>query len=188
EVMGAPLTDAPRLHHWSNWIQRQFDATSLMTEREQIEQAVAEFYAYEDELIAARRPAPGDDLITALIQAEDAGDRLSHDELRNLVLNILVGGVDTSQSQLAHAVRLLAEHPDQWEALRADPQGLALAAVDEAIRYEPIAPFTARMTVNEIEYRGITFAPNTIVLISAWHANRDGVGQDSFDITAERPR
>ena len=52
EVMGAPLSDAPRLHHWSNWIQRQFDAASLITERELIEQAVAEFYAYEDELIA----------------------------------------------------------------------------------------------------------------------------------------
>src|SRR3984885_13245850 len=58
EVMGAPLTDAPRLHHWSNWIQRQFDAGSLMTEREQIEQAVAEFYEYEDALISARRPDP----------------------------------------------------------------------------------------------------------------------------------
>ena len=57
EVMGAPLTDAPRLHHWSNWIQRQFDAASLMTERELIEEAVAEFYEYEDELIAARRAA-----------------------------------------------------------------------------------------------------------------------------------
>jgi cytochrome P450 len=188
EVMGAPLQDAPRLHHWSNWIQRQFDAASLMTEREQIEQAVAEFYAYEDELIASRRPAPGDDLISTLITAEEAGDRLSDDELRNLILNILVGGVDTSQSQLAHAVRLLAEHPDQWELLRGDPHGLALAAVDEALRYEPITPFTARITVNEIQYRGVSFPPNTIVLISAWHANRDGVAPDSFDIKAEHPR
>src|ERR1700693_2786377 len=83
EVMGAPLSDAPRLHHWSNWIQRQFDAGSLMTERERIEEAVAEFYVYEDELIAARRadgdPNPNDDLISSLIEAEDAGDRLSHD-------------------------------------------------------------------------------------------------------------
>jgi cytochrome P450 len=188
EVMGAPLTDAPRLHHWSNWIQRQFDAASLMTERELIEEAVAEFYAYEDELIAARRPAPGDDLISSLIQAEDEGDRLSHDELRNLILNILVGGVDTSQSQLAHAVRLLALHPDQWEALREDPQGLALPAVDEALRYEPITPFTARITVSEVEYRGVTFPPNSIVLVSAWHANRDGIEPDAFDIVAERPR
>src|ERR1700716_3438413 len=129
EVMGAPLSDAPRLHHWSNWIQRQFDAASLISERELIEQAVAEFYVYADELIETRRRSPGEDLITDLITAEEEGDRLSHDELRNLVLNVLVGGVDTSQSQLAHAVRLLAADPEQWQALRADPRGLALAAV-----------------------------------------------------------
>ena len=191
KVMGAPLSDAPRLHHWSNWIQRQFDAQSLMTERALIEEAVAEFYEYEDALITERRDSPSDDLISALIAAESEGDRLTHDELRNLILNILVGGVDTSQSQLAHAVRLLADHPEQWEALRADPRGLALAAVEEALRYEPITPFTARIVVAEIEYRGITFAPGSIILISAWHANRDGIGDpvtDTFDITAERPR
>jgi len=185
EVMGAPLEDAPRLHHWSNWIQRQFDANSLMAEREKIEEAVAEFYTYEDELIADRRERPGQDLITDLLQAEEEGDRLSHDELRNLILNILVGGVDTSQSQLAHAVRLLAANPDQWRALREDPRGLALPAVDEAIRYEPITPFTARILTSELEYCGVTFPANSIVMISAWHANRDGPG-DHFDITASR--
>ncbi len=188
EVMGAPLADAPRLHHWSNWIQRQFDAGSLMTERELIEEAVAEFYVYEDELIATRRQDPGDDLISSLIEAEDEGDRLDHDELRNLILNILVGGVDTSQSQLAHAVRLLALHPGQWERLRRDPRGLAQPAIEEALRYEPITPFTARITIDEVEYRGVTFPPNSIVLVSAWHANRDGVEGDTFDITADRPR
>ncbi len=186
EVMGAPLADAPRLHHWSNWIQRQFDATSLANERDLIERAVAEFYAYADELIDARRRTRGADLITDLISAEELGDRLSHDELRNLVLNILVGGVDTSQSQLAHAVRLLAAHPDQWNALRSDPRELALAAVDEALRYEPITPFTARITISEIEHRGVTFPPGTILLISAWHANRTAPEADSFDITATR--
>jgi cytochrome P450 len=186
EVMGAPLEDAPRLHYWSNMIQRQFDATSLMTEREVVEDAVAEFYAYEDELIDARRDAPSDDLISALIAAEQDGDRLSHEELRNLVLNILVGGVDTSQSQLAHAVRLLAEHPEQWKLLRSDPRGLALAAVDEALRYEPITPFTARIVITELEYRGVTFPSGSIVLVSAWHANREGLDPDSFDIAADR--
>jgi cytochrome P450 len=186
EVMGAPLTDAPRLHHWSNWIQRQFDAASLMTEREQIEEAVGEFYEYEEELIARRRQSPGEDLISSLIQAEVEGDRLSHDELRNLILNILVGGVDTSQSQLAHAVRLLAGHPDQWQRLRDDPAGLASAAVDEALRFEPITPFTARIMVEEVEYRGVTFPVGSIVLVSAWHSNRDGVKPDTFDITADR--
>ena len=186
EVMGAPLDAAPRLHQWSNMIQRQFDPTSLMGERAEIEQAVAEFYAYEDELIARRRPAPGDDLISALIKAEEAGDRLTDDELRNLVLNILVGGVDTSQSQLAHAIRLLAAHPDQWELLRADPRGLASAAVEEALRFEPITPFTARILVDEVEHRGVTFPAGSIVLVSAWHANREAIEPDQFDLTAER--
>ncbi len=186
EVMGAPLEDAPRLHHWSNMIQRQFDPTSLMAERELIEQAVSEFYAYEDELIAARRPSPGDDLISALIQAEEAGDRLSDQELRNLVLNILVGGVDTSQSQLAHAVRLLAAHPDQWELLRSDPRGLASAAVEEALRFEPITPFTARILTADVEHRDVTFPAGSIVLVSAWHANREAVEPDRFDISADR--
>ena len=188
ELMGAPLKDAPALYRWSNWIQRQFDPVSLTTEREEIERAVSEFYAYEDALIAARRQTLGQDLISELIRTEQEGDRLSHDELRNLILNILVGGVDTSQSQLAHAVRLLAEHPDQWELLRSNPRALAPAAVDEALRFEPVTPFTARITVDELEWRGVTFPPGTIVLVSAWHANRDGLSEaESFEISAAAP-
>jgi cytochrome P450 len=187
-VMGAPLSDAPKLHEWSNWIQRQFDAASLMNERPRIERAVSEFYVWADALISERRRTPGQDLITDLITAETEGERLGNDELRNLVLNILVGGVDTSQSQLAHAVRMLAGHPDQWERLRADPEGLALAAVDEALRYEPITPFTARITTAEVEHRGVTFPAGTVVLVSAWHANREGVDPDEFDICADRGR
>jgi cytochrome P450 len=186
EVMGAPHRYAPKLHEWSNWIQRQFDAASLIEDRARIERAVTEFYEWADELIMQRRQSPGADLITDLIAAEEAGERLSHDELRNLVLNVLVGGVDTSQSQLAHAVRLLALHPEQWELLRSDPRGLALAAVDEALRFEPITPFTARITTAEIEHRGVTFPAGTVVLVSAWHANREGLAVDEFDISADR--
>jgi cytochrome P450 len=187
-VMGAPLSDAPRLHHWSNWIQRQFDPISLTTELAEIERAVTEFYEYEDALIAARKRSLGDDLISDLIRAEEGGDRLSDDELRNLVLNILVGGVDTSQSQLAHAVRLLAQHPDQWELFRSDPRGLASIAAEETLRYEPVTPFTARITVEEIVWRDVVFPPGTIVIVSAWHANREGVTPDAFDIGAARER
>jgi cytochrome P450 len=185
-VMGAPLRYAPKLHEWSNMIQRQFDAASLLQDRAQIEAAVAEFYVWADELIAQRRTTPGEDLITDLIAAEQQGERLNHDELRNLVLNVLVGGVDTSQSQLAHAVRLLALHPQQWDRLRADPDRLALAAVDEALRYEPITPFTARITTAEVEHRGVTFPAGSVILVSAWHANHEGVEPDEFDITADR--
>jgi cytochrome P450 len=181
--MGAPLADAPRLHHWSNWIQKQFDAEALMTERELIEQAVVEFYAYAEDLLAARRDDPGEDLVSTLLAAESEGDRLSDVECVNLVLNVLIGGVDTTQSQLAHAIRLLAEHPDQWAALRADPS-LASAAVEEALRYEPITPFTARIVLEDMEVRGVSFPADTVVFVASISANRDGVDDpERFDIT-----
>ncbi len=184
-VLGAPLEDAPRLHEWSNWIQRQFDAASLVSERARIERAVVEAYAYLDELLERRRADPGPDVISDLLAAEDAGDRLSHAEVRDLVLDLILGGIDTAQSQLSHTVRLLAEHPDQWAALRERPDELAPAAVEEALRHEPVTPFTARITVEPVEYRGVTFPPGTVVMVSAWHANREGAGED-FDITADR--
>ncbi|MEA2330347.1 MAG: hypothetical protein QOH58_485 [Thermoleophilaceae bacterium] len=186
-VMGAPLDDAPKLHEWSNLIQRQFDGPSLLNERESIERACAEFYEWAGALIERRKGEPGDDLISTLIAAEQEGDRLSDVECMNLVLNVLVGGVDTTQSQLAHAVRLFAGHPVQWELLAQRPE-LAPAAVEEVVRYEPITPFTARLLHDEVEYRGVTFPEGTVVMVCAFTGNRDGVdgAADDFDITADR--
>jgi cytochrome P450 len=183
-VMGAPLADAPRLHHWSNWIQRQFDAGSMMAEREGIEEAVEEFYEYAGELVRTRRANAGDDLISKLIAAEEEGERLSDVECVNLVLNVLIGGVDTTQSQLAHAVRLFAEHPEQWQLLAERPE-LAAAAVEEVLRLEPITPFTARITTEEVTFRDVTFPAETVVMVCAFTGNRDPAPWD-FDITAER--
>jgi cytochrome P450 len=186
-VMGAPLEDAPKLYEWSNLIQRQFDGPSLMTEREAIERACAEFYEWAGELIERRRADPADDLISTLIAAEQEGDRLSDVECMNLVLNVLVGGVDTTQSQLAHAVRLFAVHPDQWRLLAERPE-LAAAAVEEVVRFEPITPFTARLLHEEVEFRGVTFPAGTVVMVCAFTGNRDGVDgePDEFDIAADR--
>jgi cytochrome P450 len=182
-VMGAPLEDAERLWDWSRWIQRQF-GMKVLEEREQIERAVVEFYAYAGKLLGDRRADPKDDLITTLIAAEQDGDRLADVELLNLVLNVLVGGVDTTQSQLAHALRLFAEHPDQWELLAENPL-LAPQAVEEVVRFEPITPFTARIAMEDVTYRDVTFPEGTVVLVCAFTANRDGL-DDGFDITADR--
>ncbi len=193
-VMGAPLEDAEQLWDWSNLIQRQF-GMSIVEERAQIEQAVTEFYEYAGALLARRRDDPGEDLISALIAAEQerSGDeasgrgrseKLSDVELVNLVLNVLVGGVDTTQSQLAHALRLFADHPDQWALLAEQPE-LAPRAVDEVLRFEPITPFTARIAMEDVEYRDVLFPEGTVVLVCAFTGNRDGE-PDGFDITAER--
>jgi cytochrome P450 len=185
-VMGAPREDAPRLAEWSNWIQRQFDGPVLLAERDKVERACAEFYDWADGMLRVRRATPGDDLVSTLIAEEQDGDRLSDVELVNLVLNVLVGGVDTTQSQLAHAVRLFAEHPDQWELVRSDPEAYVPRAVEEALRYEPITPFTARIMVEDVEYGGVTFPTGTIVLVATVTANRDGVEDaETFDVTRE---
>ncbi|MBI5104971.1 MAG: cytochrome P450 [Solirubrobacterales bacterium] len=190
-VMGAPEEDAPRLHDWSMWIQRQFDAIALSDPGQvaTIQAKVAEFYDWVRPLIARRRRTPSDDLISTLIRAEQEGDRLSDVELENLVLNVLVGGVDTTQSQLAHAVRLLAERPDQWAALRADPEGMAPRAAEEALRFEPITPLTARLTTAPLELRDVAFPEGSVLIVCSFTGNRDPgtyADPDAFDITAPR--
>ena len=184
-VVGAPTDDAERLAAWSRWIQLQFDGPTLAEHRAEVERACEELYAYLDVLVARRREDPGDDLLSTLIAAREGEDRLDDSELRNLVLNVLVGGVDTTQSQLAHALRLFAAHPDQWALLGREPERAA-DAVGEVIRVAPVTPFTARIALTEIEHRGVVFPEGTIIFICAHAANRDEAsGGASFDITRE---
>jgi cytochrome P450 len=157
----------------------------VLAERPAIERALTEFYAWAEAQLERRRADPADDLISALIAARFEGDKLDDAELLNLVLNVLVGGVDTTQSQLAQALRLFADHNDQWAKLAADPD-LAPAAVEEVVRYEPITPFTARIALETIEYRGVTFPEGTVVLVCAHTGNRDEPDGERFDITAPR--
>ena len=185
EVIGAPQADAPALQVWSGLVQQQFDIRALSQGTERIERAVTELYDYVAALLARRRAEPADDLLGALLRAEAEGDRLSAAECVNLVLNVLAGGVDTTAAQLAHAMRLFAAHPDQWELLGQRPD-LVSPAVDEVLRFEPITPFTARVCTGQVEYRGVAFPAGTIVAICAERANRQSGAGEVFDITAAR--
>ena len=190
-VLGAPHQDAGRLHAWSSWVQRQFDIRALETSRDDIERAVTEAQEYVTGLLEARRAAPGDDLISELLAAREergdgeAGGKLSAGECVQLVLNLLAGGIDTTAGQLAHAIRLFAEHPAQW-ALLARDRGLVPRAVEEVLRFEPVTPFTARICLEQVEHRDVIFPPGTIVAICAERANRQGEDGEGFDITASR--
>jgi cytochrome P450 len=184
-VLGAPEADAPQLQQWSSLVQRQFDIQALGSQLAELEQAATELYDYVEKLLAMRARQPGDDLLSALLAAEEAGDRLSHEECVYLVLNVIAGGVDTTQAQLSHALRMFASHPDQWEALRRDP-ALVPGAVEEVLRYEPITPFTARICRDEVVHRGVTFPAGTIVAVCSERGNREQPGGEEFDITATR--
>jgi len=184
-VLGAPREDAARLHEWSSWVQRQFDIRALASELAQIERATAEAYDYVEALLEQKQAEPADDLISGLLAAEAQGDRLSHNECVNLVMNVLAGGIDTTQSQLAHALRLFAEHPDQWALLAQRPE-MTAQAVSEVLRFEPITPFTARLCLEQVEHRGVVFPAGTIVAICAERANREQPEGEHFDITVSR--
>jgi len=183
-VLGAPAADAPRLHEWSGWVQRQFDIRALAAEAPGIERAVVELQDYVEGLLEQRRRQPSDDLISALLAAEAEGEKLSHTECVNLVLNVVAGGVDTTQAQLSHALGLFARCPEQWAALAREPS-LVPRAVEEVLRFEPITPFTARICTDPIEYRGVLFPAGTIVAICAERANRDLAGGEELDITRD---
>jgi cytochrome P450 len=187
-VLGAPQRDAMRLQEWSSWVQKQFDIRALEREPDRIEQAAGEVYEYVEALLARRHGEPADDLLSALLSAEAGGDRLSHAECVNLVLDVIAGGVDTTQAQLSHAMRLFSAHPQQWELLARSPE-LVPAAVEEVLRFEPITPFTARICTGDIEHRGVLFPAGTIVAVCSEQANReqaDGDRAGEFDITAVR--
>ncbi len=184
-VLGAPRSDAPQLQEWSSLIQRQFDVQALATQVPEIERAAVEVYDYVEQLLSQRRAEPGEDLLTALLTAEEAGDRLSHAECVNLVLNVIAGGIDTTQAQLSHALRMFAARPDQWEALRQQPD-LVGRAVEEVLRAEPITPFTARICLEQVEYRGVLFPAGTIVAVCAERGNREQASGEEFDIITVR--
>jgi cytochrome P450 len=204
-VLGAPDQDAWQLHAWSSWVQRQFDIRALEMNRDDIERAVTEVRDYVTGLLEAKRAAPGDDLISDLLAARDekgegpgstegegsartakaGGDRLSAGECVQLVTNLLAGGIDTTAGQLAHAIRLFATRPGQWALLAAEPS-LVPRAVEEVLRFEPVTPFTARICLDQVEYRDVVFPAGTIVAVCAERANRQGEDGEIFDITAPR--
>jgi cytochrome P450 len=186
EIVGAPVGDAPRLEVWAYWIQSALDPTKLTTELANIERAAQEF----EEYVAGLLTTPADTatgVLATVLPAVETGE-LTDEQAASLIAAVLVGGVDTTQAQLAHAVRLFAEHPGQWAALVADP-GLVRAAVDEVLRFEPIAPFTARLVTEEFASGDVLFPTGTLLIGCASTANRDPSVYDQpsvFDITVDR--
>ncbi|MBV8979427.1 MAG: cytochrome P450, partial [Acidimicrobiia bacterium] len=176
-ILGAPPEDAPRLHEWSTWVQKQFDIRALTTDLARIEAAVVEVNAYVEDLLAG--PPEASTLLGALQAAEEEGERLSHAECVNLAVNVLAGAIDTTQSQLTHALHLFAEAPDQWALLASSPEVVPVA-VTEVLRVEPVTPFTARLCLEDISYDGVVFPEGTIVAICAERGNREAGEQ--FDV------
>jgi cytochrome P450 len=187
ELLGAPKEDWKRFSDWATDIFRIFNQ-DLANDLPAIERASEELDAYVRRLVDERRRQPAEDLLSALIAIEEAGDRLSTDELVMLAEAVLMAGTDTTRNQLACSVALFAEHPDQWALLAERPE-LAPRAVEESMRYLGAVRATVRFTSEDIVYRDVLFPQGTLVSISLAAANRDPQifeAPETFDITRER--
>jgi len=188
ELFGAPEKDLQLFSDWATDIFRIFNG-NLAEDKDTIIRAQDELDAYVGELIERRRGTPADDLISAMIEAESEGDRLSHSELVMMCEAVLMAGTDTTRNQLGCSMSLFASHPDQWKLLGERPE-LAPRAVEETMRYFGAVRGTARFASEDIEYRDVVFPQGSFIALSLAQANRDPEVFDApgaFDITREPP-
>jgi cytochrome P450 len=188
ELLGAPKADWQFFSRVAGDILEIFSA-DLADKLDLVMSAQNEMDAYSRELIEARRAHPADDLLTDLIVAEEAGDKLSTDELLMMVNAIIVAGTDTTRNQLGCAIAIFADHPDQWALLAERPE-LAGRAVEETMRFFGAVRGTARFASCDIEYRDVVFPAGTFISVGIAEANRQGdhfPNADRFDITSPAP-
>lgn len=187
ELLGAPRQDWKLFSAWATDIFRIFN-NNLVEDMPLIAQAGEELTEYVSDMISERRRSPRQDLLSDLIAIEEAGDRLSTEEMAGLAQAVLMAGTDTTRNQLACSVALFTEHSDQWALLAERPE-LATRAVEESMRYLGAVRGTVRVASEDIVYRDVLFPEGTLVATSLAGANRDPEVYEEpnvFDITRER--
>jgi cytochrome P450 len=185
-LLGAPAGDWKLFSEWTDDIFKAF-TWNVAAESDAILAAWKAIDEYVDDMVADRHDALTDDLISELIRAEHGGDHLNADEFRMLVVGLLIAGTDTTRNQLAAAVQVLCDHPDQWALLGRHPE-LAASAVEETMRHSPIAWGTLRVALEEVELGGVMIPAGTLVVANTASANRDPAvydNPDRLDITRE---
>ena len=169
-LLGVPEADVPEFAGWADALSPVFGVLSP----EQLEAAttaIEGLLGYVDDLVARRRNDPGDDLVTALVAAEEDGDSLEHGQVLDMVANLLVAGHDTTAGQIGCSLHYLLAHPDAMAAVVAHPD-LIGAAVSETIRLESSIPAIPRTTTTDIEVAGLVIGAGSILLLCTGAANR----------------
>ena len=172
ELLGIPEADRPLLRPWSADMTLMFELARSEDDERRAVRATVEFSDYLRGVVHERRRAPGDDLLSQLVQVGDAGDRLTEDELIATAILLLNAGHEASVNGAANAWRTLFRHPDALAALRADP-GLVPTAVEELLRYDTPAPMFERWVLEEIALHGVTIPRGQEVALLFASANRD---------------
>lgn len=190
EMLGVPAEEHEVFKGWSRELARSLDPELVLPPDviESRQKAVANFRDYFSGLIAERRRDPKDDLLSALIAAEELGDKLTEEELITTCVLLLIAGHETTVNLIGNGVLNLLRYPSELEKLREDP-ALAKTGVEEVLRFDPPVQMTARIALEDIEIRNeiLTKGQQAIVLLAS--ANRDPEqfeDPDRFDI-ARKP-
>jgi cytochrome P450 len=175
DMLGVPTDERGPLRGWSLAILGALEPAPGSDRLDAGNRAVEEFKAYLRRLIADRRRRPSTDpgeILSALLAAEDAGDRLTEIELLHQCIFLLNAGHETTTNLIANAVVALLEHPGERARLRAEP-ALLPSAVEEFLRYQSPNQLGNRRVVAEATVGGVTLPAGTLVTLGIGAANRD---------------
>lgn len=187
EILGVPTSDRHKFHKWSQAVVSLSSPNATV----RVIPSVWMFIRYLRRFFRVRRRDPREDLASALIQAEEAGDKLSEDELLAMVFLLLIAGHETTVNLIGSGTLALLEHPDQMEKLCRDPALIKLA-VEELLRYTaPVFMTTERFAREDVTLHGVTIPRGEMTFGVIGSANRDEnvfEHPDALDITREPNR
>lgn len=171
-LFGLPTEDRDRMARWASDIALGFSSSMSHEQVDVVEAAAAEMRDYGRERIAASRAAPGDDLVTRLLEAEVDGHRLEEDDVIAMITGFVFAGSETTRRQLTAAIQVLAEHPDGWERLAAEPE-LIPTAVEEILRFRSIVPGLTRRAEEPFRHDDLSVPEGGRLLLSFDAGNLD---------------
>jgi cytochrome P450 len=184
-LLGIPADDHRYFHHWSDAIARSLDLTDVPEVYERASVAARELTIYLDGLLAERRRQPQNDLFSALVAVEEAGEHLSREELFATCALLLIAGHETTVNLIGNGSLALLKNRSQWDLLAANPT-LAESAVEELLRYDSPVQLTGRTVKESFSYQGHTFEVGQQVSFLLGAGNRDAAqfeDPDRLDIT-----
>jgi cytochrome P450 len=155
-------------------------------EEEMVNRATDRLFDYSRQLIRERRKASVNDLLGLLLEANKDKDALSDEELEDMVVLAIFGGIDTTRNQIGLAMSQFIEHPDQWRLIAQSPE-LARVAVEEVMRTRPTTTWVTREALEDFTYNGVEFKEGTTIHLFTESAGTDpSVFAPGFDITVNR--
>ncbi len=189
EMLGVPVEDRERLRRWSDDAVQLLGDSSLEDTLRAVE-ALDQLRAYFAEQAEQRRREPRDDLLSALVAAEEEGERLGHAELLGVCSLLLVAGNETTTNLIANGLLALLRHPEQLALLRREPE-LMSNAVEEMLRWDSPVQLTSRIATEDLELGGTAVKKGQQCVLLLAGANRDPEAfpdPDRFDVRREAPR